>query len=186
MQAGDDLDGEAAGDQSGYAIAINAFGNIIASGAPNNAGSGTGSGHVRVYQSNLCNIPLSVELLNNADASFDYTDSVYCSNASDPTPNITGNGGLFTSTAGLALDSASGVIDVSASSLGNYGNVPLSSGSCADSAFYDIAIVQGSYGDTNFVTTVTADWRIASIYTDTITNSIGCDSILILSNILKL
>ena len=31
VQAGDDLDGEAAGDQSGYAIAINAFGNIIAS-----------------------------------------------------------------------------------------------------------------------------------------------------------
>ena len=61
VQAGDDLDGEAAGDQSGYAIAINAFGNIIASGAPNNAGSGTGSGHVRVYQSNLCNIPLNVD-----------------------------------------------------------------------------------------------------------------------------
>ncbi len=98
VQAGDDLDGETAGDQSGYAIAINAFGNIIASGAPNNAGSGTGSGHVRIYQSNLCNIPLSVELLDNADASFDYTDSVYCSNASDPTPNITAtNGGLFTS-----------------------------------------------------------------------------------------
>ena len=63
----------------------------------------------------------------------------------------------------------------------------LSSGSCADSAFYDIAIVQGSYGDTNFVTNCyTADWRgdtytTSGIYTDTITNSIGCDSILILN-----
>ena len=45
-----DIDGEAAGDQSGYSISLNSNGNILAVGAPYNADNGSQSGHVRVYQ----------------------------------------------------------------------------------------------------------------------------------------
>ena len=41
-----DIDGEAAGDQSGYSVSINQDGTIVAIGAPYNDGS---KGHVRVY-----------------------------------------------------------------------------------------------------------------------------------------
>jgi hypothetical protein len=49
MQLGMDIDGEAADDASGTSVALNSKGNILAVGAPNNNGTGTYSGHVRVY-----------------------------------------------------------------------------------------------------------------------------------------
>lgn len=49
-QIGDDIEGEAAGDQFGQSIALSADGNIIAIGAPYNSGGGTNSGHVRVFE----------------------------------------------------------------------------------------------------------------------------------------
>jgi hypothetical protein len=50
-QIGADIDGEAAGDFSGYSVSLSADGNIVAIGAyTNNNGSGTDAGHVRVYQ----------------------------------------------------------------------------------------------------------------------------------------
>ena len=51
-QLGDDIDGEAAGDNSGNAIAISSDGHTIAVGAYHNAESGTWAGHLRVYQYN--------------------------------------------------------------------------------------------------------------------------------------
>ena len=45
-----DIDGEAAGDQSGYSVSLNAYGTRLAIGAPFNDGSGNDSGSVRVYQ----------------------------------------------------------------------------------------------------------------------------------------
>jgi len=49
------------------------------------------------------------------DASFSYSTSSYCSDASDPSPTITGlSGGSFSSTVGLSIAS-NGTIDVSAS-----------------------------------------------------------------------
>lgn len=50
VQLGSDIDGEAASDRSGSAVSLNADGTIVAVGAPFNAGDGSGSGHVRVYQ----------------------------------------------------------------------------------------------------------------------------------------
>jgi len=50
---GGDIDGEAAGDESGYNVAMSADGTIVAIGARNNDGSGNllaDSGHVRVYK----------------------------------------------------------------------------------------------------------------------------------------
>ncbi|MES2285610.1 MAG: PKD-like domain-containing protein [Bacteroidota bacterium] len=56
------------------------------------------------------------------DASFVYTSSTYCQSGTNPTPSITGlSGGTFTSTpVGLVLDSITGSINLSTSSLGTY------------------------------------------------------------------
>jgi hypothetical protein len=45
-----DIDGEAAGDQSGRSVSLSADGTVVAIGANNNSGNGSSSGHVRVYQ----------------------------------------------------------------------------------------------------------------------------------------
>ena len=47
-QLGDDIDGEAAHDQSGFSVATNSDGSIIAIGAPYNDGTADNAGHVRV------------------------------------------------------------------------------------------------------------------------------------------
>jgi hypothetical protein len=47
---GDDINGEAASDQSGYSVSLSDDGNVLAIGAPYNAGNGANSGHVRVYK----------------------------------------------------------------------------------------------------------------------------------------
>ena len=46
---GDDMDGEAAGDYSGYSVAISSDGTKVAIGAPYNDGVGSNAGQVRVY-----------------------------------------------------------------------------------------------------------------------------------------
>jgi hypothetical protein len=48
-QLGSDIDGEAAGDESGYSVSLSSDGNTVAIGAYNNDGSGNQSGQVRVY-----------------------------------------------------------------------------------------------------------------------------------------
>ena len=48
-QLGDDIDGEAADDQSGYSVSLSADGTTVAIGAKYNDGNGYSSGHVRVY-----------------------------------------------------------------------------------------------------------------------------------------
>jgi len=48
---GADIDGELAGDESGYSVSLSADGLTVAIGAPNNQGvMGSNSGHVRVYK----------------------------------------------------------------------------------------------------------------------------------------
>ncbi|PSG90320.1 T9SS type A sorting domain-containing protein [Aurantibacter aestuarii] len=50
VQIGQDIDGEAAGDFSGFSTDISGDGTIIAIGSINNDGNGSNSGHVRVYE----------------------------------------------------------------------------------------------------------------------------------------
>jgi hypothetical protein len=45
-----DINGEAAGDESGYSVSLSADGSVVAIGAPFNDGNGVDSGHVRVFQ----------------------------------------------------------------------------------------------------------------------------------------
>ena len=48
-QLGADIDGEAAGDNSGSPVSLSADGQTVAIGAYQNDGNGSGSGHVRIY-----------------------------------------------------------------------------------------------------------------------------------------
>ena len=50
VQLGANIDGEQAGDQSGRSVSLSGDGNRLAIGAPMNDGSGSESGHTRVYQ----------------------------------------------------------------------------------------------------------------------------------------
>ena len=50
VQLGLDIDGEAAGDQSGWSVSLSADGSRLAIGATGNDGVGAGAGHVRVYE----------------------------------------------------------------------------------------------------------------------------------------
>jgi hypothetical protein len=53
IKLGQDIDGEAAGDQSGYSVSLSSDGTTVAIGAMSNDGSaGENSGHVRVYKYN--------------------------------------------------------------------------------------------------------------------------------------
>jgi len=52
QQLGLDIDGEAAGDLSGYSVSMSADGTRIAIGACSNDGNGVDSGHVRIYDWN--------------------------------------------------------------------------------------------------------------------------------------
>jgi Flp pilus assembly pilin Flp len=51
-QVGADIDSEAAGDFSGYSVAISSDGSRVAIGATNNDGTGTNAGHVRIFDFN--------------------------------------------------------------------------------------------------------------------------------------
>jgi hypothetical protein len=48
-QIGQDIDGEAANDVSGYSVSLSSDGNTVAIGATGNDGNGSASGHVRIY-----------------------------------------------------------------------------------------------------------------------------------------
>jgi Flp pilus assembly pilin Flp len=52
-QIGDDIDGEAANDASGWSVSLSSDGSIVAIGGYGNDGNGEGSGHVRVYENVL-------------------------------------------------------------------------------------------------------------------------------------
>ena len=50
VQLGQDIDGEAAGDESGTALSLSGDGSILAIGARVNNGSGSASGHARIFE----------------------------------------------------------------------------------------------------------------------------------------
>ncbi|MCH2046220.1 MAG: FG-GAP repeat protein, partial [Saprospiraceae bacterium] len=49
-QIGNDIDGEASGDESGFSLDLNHDGSVVAIGARNNAGTGNNAGHVRIFE----------------------------------------------------------------------------------------------------------------------------------------
>jgi hypothetical protein len=75
------------------------------------------------------------------NASFTYSTSIYCQNASDPTPTVTGlGGGVFSSTGGLSINGNTGQVDVSASTAGTYIVTYTTSGICPNSSIQTVVI----------------------------------------------
>ncbi len=52
LQIGEDIDGEAAGDESGHSVSLSSDGRTVAIGAIENGDNGERSGHVRIYRWN--------------------------------------------------------------------------------------------------------------------------------------
>jgi hypothetical protein len=52
VQRGSDIDGDAAGDQSGFSVSLNSTGDIVAIGSVLNSNNGTYAGHVRIFEWN--------------------------------------------------------------------------------------------------------------------------------------
>ncbi len=77
---------------------------------------------------------ITITITSSPDASFTYPLAAYCADATDPDPvfGVGANGGVFSSTAGLTINSNTGAIDLSASTAGTYTvtNTIAASGSC--------------------------------------------------------
>jgi gliding motility-associated-like protein/uncharacterized repeat protein (TIGR01451 family) len=74
------------------------------------------------------------------DASFMFDESTYCIDSENPIPVITGlAGGVFSSTAGLAIDSSTGEIDMSNSLPGSYMVTYTTNGICPNS--FDVEVL---------------------------------------------
>jgi hypothetical protein len=96
VKQGQDLDGEAANDLSGFSVSLNAAGDTVAIGAPNNAGNGSTSGHVRVYKF-ISGSWVQQGLDINGEAAIDYSGWSVSLNAAGDTvaigaSNNSGNG----------------------------------------------------------------------------------------------
>lgn len=106
-----------------------------------------GAGCVDESTGTCGSVTVTVNALDNA--SFSYSASAYCVNASDPTPTITGlSGGTFSSTAGLSISASTGTIDVSASTPGTYTVTYTTSGSCPNSS--NVSVTINSLDDASF------------------------------------
>lgn len=100
LQTGQDIDGEAADDKSGYSISMSSDGSIVAISAPSNNGvNGIFSGHVRVYQ-NINEVWTQVgqdidgdEMAGNFGRSIDLSsDGSILAISSNANPNDNGRG----------------------------------------------------------------------------------------------
>lgn len=99
--------------------------------------SSLGTYTVKYYTSGPCpdSTTVNVTVTTAPSASFNYAALQYCSSATDPLAifPVGSSGGVFTSTAGLMIDSISGSIDLSGSAIGNYNitNTIAAAGGCA-------------------------------------------------------
>ena len=76
QQLGQDIDGEAEYDFSGYSVSLSSNGKIVAIGANGNDGNGANSGHVRVYKLNeSTSTPSWQQLGQDIDGEAEYNDS---------------------------------------------------------------------------------------------------------------
>ena len=76
------------------------------------------------------------------DATFSYSKASYCAGDNNPTANVTGTlGGVFTSTTGLALDPATGAIDLATSTDATYTiTYTTSTNTCGATSTFDVVI----------------------------------------------
>ncbi|MES2556069.1 MAG: gliding motility-associated C-terminal domain-containing protein [Bacteroidota bacterium] len=77
---------------------------------------------------------MTITISSSPSATFSYAQSSYCQSGTDPSPifALGASGGVFSSSAGLVINSASGLVDLSASTAGPYTvtNFIAANGSC--------------------------------------------------------
>ena len=74
-----------------------------------------------ITDGNGCPVTITGTFTGPEDASFTYPSVTYCLDDADPSPTITGiTGGQFTSTAGVVINSSTGVVDLSATGPGTF------------------------------------------------------------------
>ena len=102
-------------------------------------------GNIVGFCPNSSSFEITINPLDDAD--FTYDSTIYCVGGTDPTPTITGlSGGTFTSTASISLNTASGTIDLSASSPGSYTVTYTTSGNCTNTSSFDLTILAQDNG----------------------------------------
>ena len=93
---------------------------------------------------NNCSGPVTnytITVTPKDNASFTYSSSTYCQTGANPTPSITGlSGGIFSSTAGLNINSSTGTIDLAGSTLGTYPVTYSVNAACPNSSNFNVTI----------------------------------------------
>jgi gliding motility-associated-like protein len=96
-----------------------------------------------VVDGNGCPVTITGTFAGVQDASFTYPQSIYCKNAANPSPVITGDlGGTFTATpAGLSINASTGLINLTTTTAGTYTVTYTTAGPvCPDSETFVITI----------------------------------------------
>lgn len=120
------------------------------------AATGAGTFDLSYATTGTCPDTTSVSLTITArdDASFSYAASAYCLNDMNPIAAITGTtGGSFSSSMGLALNSTTGMIDLSNSMAGTYDVIYTTAGACADSDTVSVTLNAVDVADIQLPTT---------------------------------
>ncbi|MCG8475090.1 MAG: gliding motility-associated C-terminal domain-containing protein, partial [Cytophagales bacterium] len=131
---------------AGSGLALNS-----STGAVDLSASTAGSYTVNYLTGGLCPNTGTFSLAVNPseNAAFGYGSASYCANVADPTPIVTGTtGGTFSAPAGLSLNSSTGQVDLSSSSLGAYSVAYITPGSCPDTSAVSLTVV--SLDDASF------------------------------------
>ena len=106
------------------------------------------------------------------DASFNFSSPAYCTNGTDPSPNITGlTGGALTSSSGLSINPITQTIDLSASTPGTYTVTYTTNGTCPNSS--DVNLTVNALDDASFNYSSASYCLDASDPTPTITGTTG-------------
>ncbi|WP_310391001.1 T9SS type A sorting domain-containing protein [Hymenobacter sp.] len=85
--------------------------------------------------------PVAVTVNPATTATFAYAGATFCASGPNPTPTVTGTaGGTFSSTTGLSLDAATGVINLAASTLGTYVVTYSVGGTCPSTATASVTV----------------------------------------------
>ena len=147
-QMGSDIDGEAAGDQSGYlaSVSLSSDGSTVAIGAKLNDGNGADAGHVRVYS--VCFTSTSTDTISECQ-SYTWT-----------------NGVTYTSSDTIAKDTF------------------VNAAGCDSIVALNLIILNPSSDTLNilecysYTSSSGNTWTSSGIYFDTLTNAAGCDSVI--------
>jgi gliding motility-associated-like protein len=92
---------------------------------------------------------VAVEILPTDDPAFNFSQTAYCQDETNPVAIISGTvGGTFSSTAGLTIDAVTGEVDLTASTPGTYTVTYATAGSCPASA--DVSITINAVPDPTF------------------------------------